>query len=262
MKNHAFDAVLIDMDGVLYHGDQVILPALRFVEALGNRPRAFVTNNPILTPQSYVDKLARLGFEPPDARFVITSGLATARHLSMLKPRFRYFAVGAPALHQMLSMHGKPVRENADFVVVGEGKGLDFDSLTQGINLILEGARLINTNPDTTVDAVRDGKRIVVPGGGALVAPFVAATGAEPLVIGKPERGLYDMAMDILGVTPQRCLMIGDRPDTDILGASRLGMRTALVRTGRFGPGEPWPQEQKRPDWDVNGLDELMHLLE
>ncbi|MGB0723580.1 MAG: HAD-IIA family hydrolase, partial [Gammaproteobacteria bacterium] len=144
-----------------------------------------------------------------------------------------------------------------DYVVVGEGAGIDFEQLSLAINLVLRGARLIGTNPDNSVDATRDGKRWVLPGGGALIAPIVTATGVTPTVIGKPEPLLYEIAMGHLGVSAGECLMVGDRPDTDIAGAQRLGMKTALVRTGRFGPGEPWPDGQPRPDYDVRSLAEL-----
>lgn len=251
--------LLLDMDGVLYHGERAIEDAPAFLRAVSHRSYAFITNNPILPPAAVADKLARLGFDRPDERRIVTSAEATAAWLQKEQPGFRYFAVGADGLHRALREHGVEDAENADFVVTGEGPGLDFETLTTGINLILKkGARLVATNPDTTVDATRNGEHIVVPGGGALVAPFAAATGAEPVIIGKPNPLLYEMAMARLGCEPHECLMIGDRPDTDIAGAARLGMMTALVRTGRFAPGAPWPEGLPEPDWDVNSLSELL----
>jgi len=94
------------------------------------------------------------------------------------------------------------------------------------------------------------------------VAPFEVATGRKAVVIGKPEPLLYEMAMERLGAAPAHCVMVGDRPDTDIAGAARLGMRTALVRTGRFAPGDPWPAGIPRPDWDSESLAELILSLE
>jgi len=112
-----------------------------------------------------------------------------------------------------------------------------------GINLILkQGAMLVCTNPDHSVDATIEGEHWVLPGGGALVAPFAAATGVAPVFIGKPEPLLYRMALQRLNVRAKDCLMVGDRPDTDIAGAAALGMKTALVRTGRFAPGQAFPE--------------------
>jgi HAD superfamily hydrolase (TIGR01450 family) len=204
-----------------------------------------------------------MGLPRPAPERILTSALATARWLSQCKPGFRYFAVGAPGLDAALREVGEPDARRADVVVVGEGPGIDYESLTTGINLILgRGARLVVTNPDTTVDGMRDGQRVVLPGGGALVAPFAAATGVTPTVVGKPEPILYEMALEQIGCSPKGCLMVGDRPDTDIAGAARLGMWTALVRTGRYPPGARWDLFMPRPDFDVAGLPELMEALD
>ncbi len=248
-------ALLLDMDGVLYHGERVLPHAPAFLRAVAHLPHVFVTNNPIATPAEVAARLARMGLGAPAPEQILTSGLATARYLARQRPGFRYFAVGAPGLDAVLSRYGTADAERADYVVVGEGPGLDYQSLTRGIGLILEqGARLISTNPDSTVDAWRDGRRLALPGGGALVAPFEVATGQRALTIGKPEPLLYRMALDLLGFEARQCLMIGDRVDTDIAGAAALGLQTALVRSGRFGPGEPWPAGAPRADWDVPDL--------
>jgi 4-nitrophenyl phosphatase/NagD protein len=256
-------AFVLDMDGVLYHGEQVLDGAVAFMDRISAHAHVFLTNNPALPPGRVADRLERLGFSRPDERLVVTSAEATASWLAREKPGFRYFAVGADGLDAALRQQGRADEADADFVVVGEGPGLDFQSLTTGINLVLgKGARLVATNPDTTVDATRDGQHVVLPGGGALVASFVAATGRQPVVIGKPEPLLFDLAMARIGMEPKRCIMIGDRPDTDIAGAARAGMRTALVRTGRFGPGEDYPPDLPAPDWDAVSLQELAGQLE
>ncbi len=257
-----FSAILLDMDGVLFHGMNPIDGAMGFMEAIANIPHAFITNNPIRLPQAVADKLEHIGFKRPLEKLIVTAGEATAAWLAQQKPGYRFFAVGAEGLHQSLSQYGNEDPENADFVVVGEGEGIDYAAITTGINLIIKkGARLISTNPDTSVDAVYQGKRVIMPGGGALVAPFVAATGQQPVTIGKPEPLLFEIAMQVLGVKASDCLMVGDRPDTDIIGAQKLGIKTALVRTGRFAPGAVLPLSMQKPDWDVNSLSELQCLF-
>ena len=256
-------SLLIDLDGVLFHGDRVLPGAAELLRRLAQCPHIFLTNNPIRTPVEVAEALVAMGLPRPAPERILTSALATARWLSNWKSGLRYFAVGAAGLHCALREVGEPDAQRADVVVVGEGQGIDYESLTTGINLILgRGARLVVTNPDTTVDGVRDGQRVVLPGGGALVAPFAAATGVTPTVVGKPEPLLYDMALRQLGCVACRCLMIGDRPDTDIAGAERLGMWTALVRTGRFPPGASWDLDMPRPDFDVAGLPALMQSLD
>ncbi|MET0047157.1 MAG: HAD-IIA family hydrolase [Sedimenticola sp.] len=258
MNRSAPRAVILDMDGVLYHGERAIGDAVAFMSVIEKQPHLFLTNNPIKTPSQVADRLESLGFNRPEDKQVLTSAEATAHYLSSLKAGFRFYAVGGEGLHTALSEVGQPDMKAADFVVVGEGPGLDFESLTTGINLVLKGgARLISTNPDHNVDASVDGSHRVLPGGGALVAPFAVATGVAPVTIGKPQSLLFEMAMSRLGASAGECLMVGDRPDTDIAGAAALGMRTALVRTGRFAPGEPWPDKLPRPDWDVSNLADL-----
>ncbi|AUB79646.1 HAD-IIA family hydrolase [Candidatus Thiodictyon syntrophicum] len=256
-------ALLIDLDGVLFQGDRPLPGAARLLGRLAGRPHCFVTNNPIRTPEQIAAACVAMGLPRPDPRYILTSALATARWLSRERPGLRYFAVGAGGLEAALSAVGSRDERDANAVVVGEGVGLDFATLTTGINLILgRGARLIATNPDTTVDGMRDGQRVVLPGCGALVAPFTAATGVTPTFIGKPEPLLYEMALAQLGLPAAACLMIGDRPDTDIVGAVRLGIRTALVRTGRFPPGRDWVAGLPRPDFDAPDLDRLIEALD
>ena len=257
-----FSAILLDMDGVLFHGMNCIDGAIAFMQSISHIPHVFITNNPIRLPEAMADKMAEIGFKRPDNKHIITAGEATATWLSQQKPGFRFFAIGADGLHKSLQKYGYEDKENADYVVVGEGEGLDYAAITTGINLILkQGAQLISTNPDTSVDAFYKGKRAIMPGGGALVAPFVVATGIQPITIGKPEPLLYEIALQELKAEANACLMIGDRPDTDILGAQQLGIQTALVRTGRFAPGEPLPDNMVPPDWDVENLQQLKTSL-
>jgi len=251
-------AVLLDMDGVLFHGEQPLPGAAQLLDALAATPHLFLTNNPILSPAAVAAKFARIGLPVPDPAQILTSAVATAAWLAAEKPGYRYYAVGAEGLHQALAETGTPDAGQADFVVVGEGAGLDYGSLTTGINLVLKhGARLVVTNPDHTVDAVVNGHHRVLPGGGALVAPFAVACEQPPVVIGKPEPLLYRMALRQLAAEAASTVMVGDRPDTDIAGAARLGLWTALVRTGRFAPEADWPADLPPPDWDCPHLGAL-----
>ena len=229
-----------------------------FYVGLSAYPIIFLTNNPIASAEDVVKKMARLGLGYFSAEQVLTSGRATACYLQQLKPHFRFYAIGAQALHDALLQYGRPDDQHADFVVVGEGAGLTYKSLSKGMTLILKhGAQLISTNPDTSVDGFCDAQPCVLPGGGALVAPFEVATGFKATVIGKPQPLLYEMALQQLGLKALDCLMIGDRPDTDIVGAQELGIATALVRTGRFDDTNEWPADQARPNFDVLNLNEL-----
>lgn len=251
-------ALLIDMDGVLFHGNRALPGAAALLAAIADRRHCFVTNNPIRSPLAIVEHFSALGLPRPLPAQIVTSAEATAQWLAAQIPGFRYFAIGAPGLDEALSAYGDADPDAADVVVVGEGPGIDYATLTTAINLILRRcARLVCTNPDHNVDATIDGQHRVLPGGGALVAPIAVATGVEPTFIGKPNPLLYEIAMARLGVGPGDCVMIGDRPDTDIAGAHALGMRSALVRSGRFAPNASLP-EGVRPDWDFEALMQLI----
>lgn len=251
-------ALLIDMDGVLFHGDQVLPGAAAFLRRVGGVPHCFVTNNPIRSPGQIAEHFDRLSLPIPALDRIVTSAEATLTWLVKQKPGFRFFAIGASTLHETLASQGNADAQDADFVVVGEGAGIDYASISTAINLILKrGAQLICTNPDNTVDASCGGQHCVLPGGGALVAPIAIATGVEPVFVGKPNPLLYQMAIKRLGASISDCVMVGDRPDTDIAGAQALGMHTALVRTGRFASGDRLPAGIM-PTWDCTSLTELM----
>lgn len=254
-------AILLDMDGVLFHGNHALPGAREFLHAIRDVPHVFVTNNPIRSAREIVRHLRDLGLCEASPEQVITSAAAAALWMHEQRPGYRYYAIGEGDLHHALAVRGQADERSADYVVVGEGEGLDYASLVTGIRLIGNGATLVSTNPDPSVDGDCDGSHCVKPGGGALVAPLEVATGTRAITIGKPQPLLYQMAMQALGgVKREDCLMIGDRPDTDIAGARALGMQTALVRSGRFSSGEALP-DAHRPDYDVVSLPELERLI-
>ncbi|MBK1620030.1 haloacid dehalogenase [Lamprobacter modestohalophilus] len=257
-------ALLLDMDGVLYHGNSLLAGATALLQRIKTTRHLFLTNNPRRTPEAVADRLEAMGLPRPDPTQILTSALATAEHLARLKPGFSWYAIGEDGLETaLLAAGGRLDAQQADFVIVGEGPGIDFDCLTIAINLVLkQGARLVVTNPDASVDDQHEGEHRVLPGGGALVAPIAIACEVEPWVIGKPQPALFEMACARLDVEPADCLMIGDRPDTDIAGALAIGMRAALVRTGRFGPDASWPAGLPRPHWDAPDLPHLLQAIE
>ncbi|MEW5909906.1 MAG: HAD-IIA family hydrolase [Thermodesulfobacteriota bacterium] len=258
---------LIDMDGVIYRGDSMIPGAGEFMDSIRDLPYLFVTNNSSVTPEMVLQKLQSIGIVHSRKEHVLTSALATAEYLESIKPGFSFYAVGGPGLHKALEEKGREDTENPDFVVVGEGEGLNYGSLTKGINFLLRGnARLIGTNPDLTLDGTLDGKPAIIPGGGVLMAPFQAATGIKPIYIGKPGPEIFRQALKRLGKDASSLFMIGDRPDTDILGAVETGIRTILVCTGRYSCSDPYPPDIPKPDMVVDSIagvnvSELMKIL-
>lgn len=236
---HEFEAFIIDMDGVLWHGD-IPQPGLQnFFETLKTNHKKFIlaTNNASQTPRQYQLKLEKFGIEI-DINQIITSGMATASFLSERydPSRTRIFVVGEAGLEQPLLNAGfeltgiYQVQDNnrADIVVCGKDETLTWHKLATATLNINAGAEFYATNADTTLPTEHG----VILGNGAILAAFETATGIKPIVIGKPEPVMYQQALKMLGSSAASTLAIGDRLETDILGAIRAGLKSILVLSG------------------------------
>jgi len=218
------------MDGVVYRGSQVIPGAAEFIAYLQNHdvPYLFLTNNSAYTPLDAAVKLRNLGIET-SAAHVYTSALATAEFVSTQKPGGTAFVIGEGGLLNALHEVGYAIsRDSADYVIVGEGRVLNFELLEVAHRLIADGARLISTNPDTWCPT-DSGPR---PGCGAMVTLLEAATGRRAYHVGKPNPFMLRAARKRLGLRTDEVVLIGDTMETDIRGAVDLGFRSVLVLTG------------------------------
>lgn len=232
---------VFDLDGVLFRGETVIDGAPRALARLRADGKAvfFLTNNSSQPRRVYVEKLTRLGM-PCTEDEVVTSASATADYLARVRqvpPGTAVFAVGGPGIEDELARVGLRVitvrdPEDADldaaFVVVGLDRDFRYETLRRAQWCLLRGAEFIATNRDTQYP-IEGG---VVPGGGSIVAAIAAAAELEPLTIGKPETLGLATILSLAGAAPDEAVMVGDRPDTDILCGNRLGVPTVLVMTG------------------------------
>ncbi len=249
------EALVIDMDGVLWRGD-VPMPGLHaFFDLLRSRPIRFrlATNNPTRTPEQYVAKLARMGVHVTPQE-ILTSAIVTARYLAKEMPGARVFVIGMDGLHQALLEHGLRIGdgEAADCVVVGLDTQLTYAKLADAALLIRAGARFIGCNPDVTLPSERG----LLPGNGATLAYLQAATGVAPLIIGKPERAIFDAALEAMQVPAARAATLGDRLETDILGGQRAGMHSILVLSGATDSAQ-LASSPIQPDWVFESIQEL-----
>lgn len=258
--SHQIKAIISDMDGVLWRGSQALPGMTRLFDLLFERELDFAlaTNNSSRTQGDYVDKLASMGVSGVQPRHIITSGTATVLYLQT-----RYAAgtpmhvLGGAGLKRMLSDAGfKLVDVGAEVVVCGVDFDLTYEKARTATLLIRAGARFIGTNPDPSFPAPEG----LVPGAGSIIALIEAATGQSPIIIGKPERGMFDAALRQLEASPEETLMIGDRIGTDIAGAQALGIKTALVMTG-VETEESLRQSEVQPDMVFAGLPELIKAL-
>ncbi len=261
----AVRAVLFDMDGVIYVGNQ-LLPAVQemfdYLESSG-RQWLCVTNNASKTPQQFVDKLAEMGVRARPEQ-ILGSAEATAGWLREQVdrnawPNGKIIVMGQEGLQYALTSRGFELTDDphaATYAVAGINFKLTYEDLARVALAIRAGAKFIGTNSDASYPTERG----QLPGAGSILALLSTATGVEPLVIGKPNRGMFDQAMHRLGVRPSETLMVGDRYDTDIRGAIPLGLQTAGILTGVTTRPE-WEAATPQPSYIVNDLPHLLTLF-
>lgn len=252
-----FDAIALDMDGVLYHGARRLDGVLEFFEWI-SVPYCFITNNSSKTPDQVADKLAKMGVQVSQEQ-IITSSLATAHYLQQhAPPRATVYAVGEVGLFTALeSAKFQLVDHNPDYVVVGLDREFNDQKLQTAVAAIHAGATFIATNMDKIL-MTQDGAR---PGTGSIVQQIADIAGKSPLVMGKPQRQIFDMAAQQLNVPLPRMLMIGDNIDTDVRGALQHGMQAAFVLTG-VSTQQDLQQAQLSPHFIAQNLLNLVRQID
>jgi glycerol 3-phosphatase-2 len=227
-----YEAFFLDLDGVLYRGQDPVLGAPETLAALREMGKrlVFMTNNSWRTPAQVAEKLQRMGI-PAEPLEVVTSGQATAGALAREAGGATAYVVGGEGVRSALAeagiepVDGKP--ERVDYVVVGWDGDLTYERLRMATVLVGRGARLVATNDDASYPA--PGGELW-PGAGAILAAVETGAGRRASVIGKPHRPLFDLAIERAG--SREALVVGDRLETDIEGAAAAGLDSALVLTG------------------------------
>jgi HAD superfamily hydrolase (TIGR01450 family) len=228
-----YDQVLLDLDGCLWVGDEALDGATEAVAALRDAGKAvaFLTNDVRHTPEEFVRKLWRLGFQAALGE-VVTVG-AAIQFLLTERNGGAAFVVGTQALVDHVAESGMRIvnrtefASRADVVVVGAHEALTYAEIRTAAQAVIRGAELIGATRDATFP-MPDGPW---PASGAVLAAIETAAGRRAdRIAGKPEAPMYETARDRLG--PGRCLAVGDRLEIDVLGARRAGMDSALVLTG------------------------------
>ena len=221
---------LLDMDGVIYSGDDLIPGADEFIAELQQReiPFLFMTNNSQRTPIDVVNKVAKMGIKVEEKN-VYTSAMATAWFLSFMKPNGTAYVLGEGGLITSLAQQGYSlVNSNPDFVVVGEGRNFTLEMVNQAVDMILSGAKLIATNLDPSPKK----KGWANLGIKAIVAMLEEATGKQAFSVGKPSPVMMRSARKYLGLEASETIVVGDTMGTDILGSVQLGYTTVLTLSG------------------------------
>lgn len=244
-------AFICDMDGVVYHGTRLLPGAKEFVSWLTREGKRFLflTNSSERSPRELSEKLARMGIEVAESCFY-TSALATASFLASQKPGGTAYVIGEAGLINALYDAGYSMNNvNPDYVVVGEARMYNLESIERAVRLVLNGARLVATNPDVTGPTEHG----IVPACKALVAPVELATGRSAYYVGKPNPLIMRHALKKLGCQREDTAIVGDRMDTDIIAGVESEIDAVLVLSG-VTSREELPRFPYQPRYVLDGV--------
>lgn len=256
MDNAALRGVrgfIFDMDGVIYRGQSVLPGAADFVANLRRAgvPLLFLTNNSTAAPAAVAERLVGMGI-PAKPDNVLTSAQATAAVLAQEMPGCRVLVVGEDGLRAALVEAGCSLSEDhreADAVVVGLDRTCTYARLKEATLAVRRGAAFIGTNPDRTLPTEEG----LIPGAGSLIGAIELATDRQARLIGKPAASIFLQALDVLRTAPGETAAIGDRPETDVVGAHRAGLRAIAMLTG-VGTAQAFAAMKPPPDWVYENL--------
>jgi len=228
-----YDAYIFDLDGTVYLGDALLPTAGETIARLRalDRRTLFLSNNPTHTQAAYVAKMAKLGLPTPEAD-IVNSTMVMVSFLKANLPKARLFVIGEEPLTQALRAAGFALVDSAketDAVIASFDRTFTYRKLQVAFDAIRSGARFFATNPD---------RYCPVPGGGepdcaAIIAAIEACTSTRcEAIVGKPARHTIDAVLKLVRLPPARCVMVGDRLETDVQMGLDAGMAAALTLTG------------------------------
>ena len=253
--------LILDMDGVLWKDSKPIGDLsyiFKGISDLGLKV-VFATNNATKSIEEYQQKLASFGVQVEPEQ-IITSAIAAAKYLQQHYSSGSWvYVVGSASLKDMIHKHSFQVcddagRNSAQVVLVAMDTSLTYEKIRNAATQIRQGADFIATNMDATFPTPQG----LLPGAGACVAAIATAAEKQPLLIGKPQTLMYELAFQTLGFAPREVMAIGDRLETDIAGAQKAGCLAGLVLSGVTDETKAhrW---QPQPDLIAKDLTELVY---
>ncbi|WP_096202537.1 TIGR01457 family HAD-type hydrolase [Bacillus sp. FJAT-45350] len=248
-----YKGFLIDLDGTVYRGTEKIDEAVRFVNKLNEMqlPYLFVTNNSSKAPADVAEKLVQMGIETTE-QHVFTTSQATAKYILDQEGQSRIYVIGEEGVRHALEEKGHVlVEDEADVVVVGIDRSITYEKLAVACLQVRNGATFVSTNGDVAIPTERG----LLPGNGSLTSVISVSTGVSPVFIGKPESIIVDQALEVLGISKEDTLLIGDNYDTDILAGINAGIDTLIVHTG-VTTREHIEKVTSKPTYSVDCLSE------
>jgi HAD superfamily hydrolase (TIGR01457 family) len=256
-----YTTYLIDLDGVIYRGNELLPGAKEFIAWLENNQKKylFLTNNSFATGEQILAKLERLGI-PTDSAHLLTAGQAAIQNIARRLPGGTVYVVGEQPLTELVEANGLKAAsvdaQQADAVLVGLDRDFDYAILTSAMNAIRAGALFITINRDPVLPIAGG----FIPGCGALTAAIEVASSVTPEVVGKPEPMLLQEAMHKLGSQPGETVMLGDGLQIDILAGQNAGTHTLLLLSGS-NSREDLEKSSIKPDHVYENLADLVKEL-
>lgn len=246
---------ICDMDGVIYHGNQLLPGAADFVSWMQEKGKKFLflTNSSERSPRELHQKLERMGMNVEESHFY-TSALATASFLASQMPGCSAYVIGEPGLVNALYDAGITMNDvNPDYVLVGDTRNYNFENITRAVKFVERGAKLIGTNSDTTNPL----ENVMAPATRSLISPIEMATGKQAYFLGKPNPLMMRTGLKLLGCRSEDTAIIGDRMDTDILAGVESEIDTVLVLSGVSDLHTP-SQFPYRPNYVLTGVGDII----
>lgn len=252
---------IVDLDGTVYRGRELVPGAAEGVAALreAGLDLLFFSNNPTRSGDRYVGRLRELGIDarPGEA---LSAGDVTADYLSAEHADDAITVVGSEGLREQLRAAGLRLTSDPDDTQVFVGswsRSFDYDDMQLALDAVDEQTVFLGTDPDVTVPGP-DGP---VPGSGAVIGALAGAVGREPdRILGKPSATARRAALDRLGHPAEACLVVGDRPDTDLALGADAGMSTVLVASG-ITDADAVAEASVQPDHVIDGLGDVAAVL-
>jgi len=253
-----FKALVIDLDGSVYHGNTLIEKADEALNFLGKKyDILYLTNNSTRSRAEFARKLANFGISCTKQQ-LITSGYVSAQYIKEHYASSKVYVIGEQGLKDELTEHDITIcEEDCDCVLVGLDKEFHYKKMSKALNIILNGAVFIATNNDPFL-ITSEG---VKPGAGSLVSAIETASGKKAIVTGKPSAFITNLIVKELKVKPEEILIVGDNLQTDILMGIKGGMKTALVLTGASKMGDI-ERLQIRPDHIFESITKIPPFLD